>query len=120
MTPCLNIRQPTQCARRGGSKRLAVGRGAAHWITAAQEPAPNQSTCLGGIFHRDGDNPFGLRASELRLGAIAGLHDVVHCMASAIFSAAIRVGKLVLAHGTTGKIQASTTRKPCTPFTRPR
>src|SRR3979411_3040425 len=40
-------------------------------------------------------------------------------MAAAIFSAAIRVGKLVLAHGTTGKIEASTTRKPCTPLTRP-
>src|SRR5258705_9515408 len=48
-----------------------------------------------------------------------GLHHIVHCMASAIFSAAIRVGKLVLAHGTTGKIEASTTRKPCTPLTRP-
>src|ERR1700755_2281337 len=41
------------------------------------------------------------------------------CIAAAIFSAAIRVGKLVLAHGTTGKIEASTTRKPCTPLTRP-
>ena len=27
-----------------------------------------------------------------------------HCMVAAIFSAAIKVGKLVLAHGTTGKI----------------
>src|ERR1700680_3920237 len=51
--------------------------------------------------------------------ALAGFHDVIHCMASAIFSAAIRVGKLVLAQGTTGKIEASTTRKPCIPLTRP-
>src|ERR1700724_2653882 len=51
--------------------------------------------------------------------ALAGFHDLIHCMASAIFSAAIRVGKLVLAHGTTGQIEASTTRKPCTPLTRP-
>ena len=40
-------------------------------------------------------------------------------MASAIFSAAISVGKFVLAHGTSGKIEASTTRKPSTPRTRP-
>jgi hypothetical protein len=26
---------------------------------------------------------------------------------------------LVLAHGSTGKIEASTTRRPCTPLTRP-
>src|SRR5215471_9982287 len=42
-----------------------------------------------------------------------------HCIASAIFSAVMSTGKLVLAHGTTGKIEASTTRKPCTPLTRP-
>src|SRR5215813_15038967 len=40
-------------------------------------------------------------------------------IASAIFSAVISVGKLVLAQGTTGKIEASTTRKPSTPRTRP-
>src|SRR5215207_8732924 len=40
-------------------------------------------------------------------------------MASAIFSAAISVGKFVLAHGTSGKIEASTTRKASTPRTRP-
>ena len=35
----------------------------------------------------------------------------VRRMSSAIFSATIMVGKLVLAQGTTGKIEASTTRK---------
>ena len=40
-------------------------------------------------------------------------------IASAIFSAVISVGKFVLAHGTTGKIDASTARSPCTPLTRP-
>src|SRR3984957_13269392 len=40
-------------------------------------------------------------------------------MSSAIFSAAIMVGKLVFAHGTTGNIEASTTRSPCTPRTLP-
>src|SRR5215475_624235 len=44
------------------------------------------------------------------------LHRII---ASAIFSAVISVGKLVLAQGTTGKIEASTTRRPCTPLTRP-
>src|SRR5581483_7624351 len=42
-----------------------------------------------------------------------------HCMLAAIFSADISTGKFVLAHGTTGKIEASTTRKPWTPLTRP-
>jgi hypothetical protein len=37
---------------------------------------------------------------------------------SAIFSATIRVGALVFAPGTTGKIDASTTRNPSTPRTR--
>ena len=40
-------------------------------------------------------------------------------IASAIFSAVIRVGKLVLAQGTAGKSEASTTRRPLTPRTRP-
>jgi hypothetical protein len=40
-------------------------------------------------------------------------------IASAIFSAVIRVGKLVLAHGTAGNSEASTTRRPLTPRTRP-
>ena len=40
-------------------------------------------------------------------------------IASAIFSAVISVGKLVLAQGTSGKIEASTTRRPSTPRTRP-
>src|SRR6516225_10494947 len=40
-------------------------------------------------------------------------------IASAIFSAVIKVGKLVLAPGTTGNSDASTTRKPPTPRTRP-
>ena len=44
---------------------------------------------------------------------------LTHIIASAIFSAAISVGKLVFAHGTTGKIEASTTRKSCMPLTRP-
>ena len=39
--------------------------------------------------------------------------------ASAIFSAVIKVGKFVLAQGTTGNTEASTTRRPCTPLTRP-
>src|SRR6476646_9219620 len=38
---------------------------------------------------------------------------------SAIVSAVMRVGKLVLAQGTRGKIEASTTRRPSTPRTRP-
>src|SRR3954462_7986471 len=40
-------------------------------------------------------------------------------MASAIFSAVIRTGKLVLAQGTCGNTEASTTRNPPTPRTRP-
>src|SRR5258705_4286457 len=60
-----------------------------------------------------------LQAFRSFLTPRAGIHHIVHCMVSAIFSAAIRVGKLVLAHATTGKIEASTTRKPCTPLTRP-
>ncbi len=40
-------------------------------------------------------------------------------MASATFSAVIMVGKFVLAHGTTGKIEASHTRSPSRPYTRP-
>ena len=40
-------------------------------------------------------------------------------MASAHFSAVISTGKFVLAHGTTGKIEASTTRSPSTARTRP-
>src|ERR1700761_842541 len=40
----------------------------------------------------------------------------LHCI---IASALIRVGKLVLAQGTTGKIEASTTRRPWMPLTRP-
>src|SRR6185437_8911092 len=40
-------------------------------------------------------------------------------IACEIFSAVIRVGKFVLAQGTIGKIEASTTRRPCTPLTRP-
>ena len=47
-------------------------------------------------------------------------YNLVHCsIVSAIFSAVISIGKFVLAHGTTGKIEASTTRRPCTPLTRP-
>ena len=42
-----------------------------------------------------------------------------HTIAAAIFSADISTGKLVLAHGTTGKIEASTTRRPWTALTRP-
>src|SRR5262245_6039972 len=40
-------------------------------------------------------------------------------IASAIFSAVIRVGKFVLAQGTVGNGEASTTRSPSTPRTRP-
>ena len=40
-------------------------------------------------------------------------------IASLIFSAVIRVGKLVLAQGTAGNSEASTTRRPETPRTRP-
>src|ERR1700744_6413192 len=40
-------------------------------------------------------------------------------IASAIFSAVISTGKLVLAQGTTGNTEASTTRRPSTPRTRP-
>ena len=43
----------------------------------------------------------------------------VHHRRGRIFSADISTGKLVLAHGTTGKIEASTTRRPWTPLTRP-
>src|SRR5438445_12970405 len=57
--------------------------------------------------------------NSISVRRLAGLSDVVHSIVSTIFSAAIRVGKLVLAHGTTGKIEASTTRKPWTPLTRP-
>jgi hypothetical protein len=38
---------------------------------------------------------------------------------SAIFSAVIKVGKLVSAQGNTGNSEASTTRNPVTPRTRP-
>jgi hypothetical protein len=48
-----------------------------------------------------------LRADPLALPTLQN-----HCIASAIFSAVISTGKLVLAQGTTGKIEASTTRKP--------
>src|SRR5690242_14356112 len=44
---------------------------------------------------------------------------VAHAIAAAIFSADISTGKLVLAQGTTGKIEASATRSPWTPLTRP-
>src|SRR5579872_1626619 len=40
-------------------------------------------------------------------------------IASDTFSAVISTGKFVLAHGTTGKIEASVTRNPVTPRTRP-
>ena len=62
------------------------------------------------------------RPSRL-LRRFAPRNDVaeIHCatIASAIFSAVIKVGKLVLAHGTTGNSEASTTRSPPTPRTRP-
>jgi hypothetical protein len=41
-------------------------------------------------------------------------NQTLHCIPAAIFSVII-VEKLVLAQGTTGKIEASTMRKPCTP-----
>jgi hypothetical protein len=60
--------------------------------------------------------------SSLRTVCIIAIKATrVHCatIASAIFSAVIKVGKLVLAHGTTGNSEASTTRSPPTPRTRP-
>ena len=45
--------------------------------------------------------------------------QAVASIASAIFSAVIKVGKLVLAQGTVGNSDASTTRNPLTPRTRP-
>jgi hypothetical protein len=60
----------------------------------------------------------GLPVADIRISCRLEI-GTDHCIAAAIFSADIRVGKLVLAQGTTGKIEASTTRRPWTPLTRP-
>src|SRR5688500_11113051 len=60
-----------------------------------------------------------LRTAPQGEDVLIGPHYDVAVIAAEIFSADISVGKLVLAHGTTGKIEASTTRRPCTPLTRP-
>src|SRR4029450_2674345 len=62
--------------------------------------------------------PYQWPKADIRIGHRAEIARD-HCIAAAIFSADIRTGKLVLAHGTTGKIEASTTRRPWTPLTRP-
>src|SRR6185312_4977695 len=53
------------------------------------------------------------------IARLSGAQNDAHDMVLAIFSAVMKVGKLVLAQGTIGKIEASTTRRPCTPLTRP-
>src|SRR6516165_11858445 len=50
---------------------------------------------------------------------IFGSGHAAASIASAIFSAVIKVGKLVSAQGTTGNSDASTTRRPPTPRTLP-
>ena len=61
--------------------------------------------------------------SQLRVGPFAN-HQLIQAkfpssMASEIFSAVMIVGIFVLADGTTEKIDASTTRNPPIPYTRP-
>src|SRR5262245_29223943 len=53
----------------------------------------------------------------VKLRCLLGCHGAI--IAAEIFSAVMSVGKLVLAQGTTGNTEASTTRRLCTPLTRP-
>ena len=86
-----------------------------HWTMHGVEPFDN--TSVRKIMHRVtlvGDNQ-----SISIESTWPQLPNFSFRMVSAIFSAVIIVGKFVLAHGTTGKIEASTTRKPAIPLTLP-
>jgi hypothetical protein len=83
-------------------------------------PTVGLGSMLSGSFR--GDDGCYLRSAAFALmwkQRVAFLTDHQASIASAIFSAVIKVGKLVSAQGNTGNSEASTTRKPATLRTRP-